>query len=277
MVTEPAFPEIEPVMVWEKVLWSVRRVEEAAEMVMELPRSRFVPLMEPRDPERRLVPIVVVAMSWLFSLSARSAEALCPVSHSLAAVRLVVEAFGKVLSADVEVAVNVGAVMVLYAVAVPRKREEPKTSNMLPLVVVAASPSRKTLEMVEGWMARESVVVAKRPAAPAEVRSVCHEGKPPTSLRTNPSVLLGRDAREFAPLAYMMSPEEKVPRPVPPCETPRVPAMRFAPIEEDAITFPLSSVARMPFVSPVNQAVVRVVSVDELLAKIWSLLQVLPS
>ncbi|MDE1871834.1 MAG: hypothetical protein KGI06_06375, partial [Candidatus Micrarchaeota archaeon] len=49
------------------------------------------------------------------------------------------------------------------------------------------------------------------------------------------------------------------------------------PIEEDAITFPLSSVARMPFVSPVNQAVVRVVSVDELLAKIWSLLQVLPS
>ena len=56
----------------------------------------------------------------------------------------------KVELAVVEVAENTSAAIVLYAVIVPRKSDEPNTSNMLPVVEVAVAPSKRTLDMVEG-------------------------------------------------------------------------------------------------------------------------------
>ena len=64
--------------------------------------------------------------------------------------RAVVEAYGKVEAASVEVAVNVAAVIVLYEVRLPRKSEVPRTSRMLPVVDVADAPRRRTLETVDG-------------------------------------------------------------------------------------------------------------------------------
>ncbi len=68
-VTVPALPLIDPVIVLEKVLFPekvllfARSVEEAALIVMLSPLAKVVPLMVPSEPERRLVPIVVVEMS----------------------------------------------------------------------------------------------------------------------------------------------------------------------------------------------------------------------
>ncbi len=64
--------------------------------------------------------------------------------------RFVVEAFPvavkfvKVEVAVVEVAVKLGAVMVLYAVSVFLKSALPSTSRMFPVVEVAVVPRRKT-------------------------------------------------------------------------------------------------------------------------------------
>lgn len=60
------------------------------------------------------------------------------------------EAYGKVDLAVVEVAVKKGADTDVYAVTEPRKRELPRTSKILPVVVVALAPRTSTLETVEG-------------------------------------------------------------------------------------------------------------------------------
>lgn len=52
--------------------------------------------------------------------------------------------------AVVEVAVNEGAVIVLYAVAVPRKSELPRVSKIFPVVVVALCPTRTMYEVSDG-------------------------------------------------------------------------------------------------------------------------------
>ena len=100
LVTVPAFPVIEPliveenVLVPEKVLLSLRSEEEAAEMVMFEPRLKVVPLIEPRDPLMRLAPIVDEAITLPVSSTARSADARFPIVK-LSAERLVVEAVAK--------------------------------------------------------------------------------------------------------------------------------------------------------------------------------------
>lgn len=61
------------------------------------------------------------------------------------AVIAVVEAYGKVEAAVVDVAVNFNAVFVLYETTLPRKSESPNTSKIFPVVVVALWPRRKML------------------------------------------------------------------------------------------------------------------------------------
>jgi hypothetical protein len=63
------------VLVPEKVLESVRRVDDAAETVMESPLLNVVPLMEPREPVMRVEPMLVVAMTEPFAFVARSEPA----------------------------------------------------------------------------------------------------------------------------------------------------------------------------------------------------------
>src|SRR5579864_3086416 len=53
-----------------KVLLSLSRVEDAAETVMVPPAEKVVPLMVPKEPTRRLVPMVVLATSWPVELPA---------------------------------------------------------------------------------------------------------------------------------------------------------------------------------------------------------------
>jgi hypothetical protein len=80
----------------EKVLLSVRRVEDAPVTVIELPTVKLVPLIVPREPVRRLVPMEVVAMTRPEALVERMALVRLG-CHSLPEiVRLVVEAFERV-------------------------------------------------------------------------------------------------------------------------------------------------------------------------------------
>ena len=65
------------------------------------------------------------------------------------AVIAVEEANGKT-DATEEVAVKDGPVIVLYTTRLPRKSESPRTSRMLPVVVVAVAPRMRTLDGVEG-------------------------------------------------------------------------------------------------------------------------------
>jgi len=58
--------DAEKMLLPEKVLLFERRVDDAAETVIEVPTGKLVPLMVPREPVRRLVPIEVVAMILLF-------------------------------------------------------------------------------------------------------------------------------------------------------------------------------------------------------------------
>ena len=108
------------------------------------------------------------------------------VVEAVVAVIAVVEAYGSCEAVE-EVAVRYGAVIVWYAVTAPRKSELPNTSSMLPVVVVAVLPRRRTREVTDGCIASESLVVEKKPAEPLEVRSACQEGIPPSSLSTRPS------------------------------------------------------------------------------------------
>jgi hypothetical protein len=90
--------------------------------------------------------------------------------------------YGNVDVAVVEVAVNIGAVIVLYAVKsplkipFPPKSELPTTSRILPVVVVAEPPTIKTSLVSVGCTARESVVVEKNPLPPDE--TVAQESPP---------------------------------------------------------------------------------------------------
>ena len=65
------------------------------------------------------------------------------VVEAVFAVMAVVDAYGKT-DAVVEVAVKEEAVTTPWTTSAPRKSEEPATSKMLPVVVVAEVPRRKT-------------------------------------------------------------------------------------------------------------------------------------
>jgi hypothetical protein len=59
----------------EKMLLSPRSVEDAAVTVIDVPTGKLVPLMVPREPVKRLVPIEVVETIWLFAFNASKVEA----------------------------------------------------------------------------------------------------------------------------------------------------------------------------------------------------------
>ena len=141
------------------VFVSVRSDEEAAVIVIESPLLKLVLLMVPSEPVMNPAPTEVVETTDPSALVERSAfarfkmprfEVVAFVLKRLPAVRAVEEAYGNVLAALVDVAVKMGAVTVSYAVTAFLKSDEPVTSMMLPVVVVAVLPRRRTREVTDG-------------------------------------------------------------------------------------------------------------------------------
>ena len=131
---------------------------------------------------------------------------LAVVEKRFVVVALAMERRLNVEATVVEVAVKVEAVSEPCVVKEPRKSELPRSSKMLPVVVVADCPTKTTLETFDGYTARLSVVVAHALDPPALVRSAAHEGIPPETLSTCPAPPTPRRESVPAPDAYRMSP-----------------------------------------------------------------------
>ena len=157
--------------------WLASKVEEAAEMVMEPPAFKVVPFTVPSEPERMLVPIEVVEMSCLFWSSAKSVEAVCPVSQADPAEKSVEVAFAKVLRPLHEFwsdsAVDEAAVIVMFEV--PSKLVPLMVRPVWSAVAVEAFPVtlpvREPMKLVNHAVVPESSVEV----AFAKVLSPLHE------------------------------------------------------------------------------------------------------
>ncbi len=213
-----------------QALESTRSVVEADPTVIDPPALKVVPLMVPREPVRRLVPMDEVATRRLLASSPRSEDAASDVKYTVeVAVNCEVEAFEKRL-------------VPVHQLLLARIVEEAA------VIVMSAVPLNETLLMLRAfWSAVavpafpliEPVIVFENVLVPEKVLSLARSVDDAAVTVTDPPAVTA------VPLTVA-----------------RVPERRLVPIVVVETTFPVESVARRPLVIEVNQTELVAVSIE---------------